>query len=135
MPRRVLQVVAALIGVAALGSFALAIYNAPSRGRLPGEHAGAGGAPVIQATDATPLTEERIEGPPPPRELTPEEKAQAEADRKAKAEAEAAAKLAAAEPAPAPAIAPPAPLPVPPPPDRVGEILDSAAPPADEPPH
>jgi len=80
MPHRVLQLVAGLIGLAAIGAFALGIMNAPQRGgRLPGEKAAGAGAPAaaaIDATDATPLVDERIEGPPPP---TPEEIAAAKA--------------------------------------------------------
>jgi len=131
MPPRVLQVVAGLIGLVALGSFTLGVVSAPHRGRLPGEPAGEGGAPVIQATEATPLSQERIEGPPPPRELTPEEKAKQEAEKKAKEEEEAAAKLAAA--APPPTIAPPPPAAAAPPADRVGDLLDSVTPPPEEP--
>lgn len=134
MPHRVLQVVAALLGLAALGSFTLGVINAPERGRLPGEGAHGAAVQPIQATEATPLSQERIEGPPAPPELTPEEKAQQEADRKAKAEA---AKLAAAEDAAAQApAAPAAPVaPVAPQPDRVGDILQNAPPPQEEPPH
>ena len=131
MPHRVLQVVAGLIGLTALTSFALGVINAPSRGRLPGERTDGGDATVLQATEAMPLSQERIEGPPPPPELTPEEKAKQEEEKKAKAEADAAAKLAAA--APAGPVAPA--TPAPPPPDKVGELLDQAAPPPEEPPH
>ena len=132
MPHRVLQVVAGLIGLAAVSSFALGVINAPQRGRLPGERAGEQGAAVIQATEATPLSQERIEGPPPPPELTPEEKARLEAEKQAKEEADAAARLAAASPS----AAPPPTLPVPPPAapaDQVGDLLDSVTPPPEEP--
>jgi hypothetical protein len=69
MPHRVLQIVASLLALAAVSSFVLALLNAPQRGgRLPGEKipgvAGSGAA--IEAQDATPLSNERIEGPPPP---------------------------------------------------------------------
>lgn len=90
MPHRVLQIVAGLIGLAAVSSFALGIINAPDRsGRLPGaKTAGAGPAAAIEAADATPLNDERIEGPPPP---SPEEIAKAKAEAEAKkAEQEAA---------------------------------------------
>lgn len=132
MPPKVLKVVAGVLAVAAVGSFSLGVLSAPHRGRLPGERAGGDTAgTLLQATEATPLSQERIEGPPPPRELTEAEKAKLEADKLAKAEAEAAQKLAAAEAAPK--IAPP------PPGDRVGDLLDSVTPPpvapADDPPH
>jgi len=131
MPPRVLQVVAGLIGLLALGSFTLGIVSAPQRGRLPGEAAGDGNAPMIQATEATPLSQERIEGPPPPPELTPEEKARLEAEKKAKEEV--AAQLAAAAAAQVPTIVTPPPLPAAPPADRVGDLLDSVTPPPEEP--
>jgi hypothetical protein len=90
MPHRVLQIVASLIGLAAAISFALGVVNAPQRGaHLPGEKLGgpAGSAAAIDAADATPLGDERIEGPPQP---TPEELAKAKADEEAKkAQAEA----------------------------------------------
>jgi hypothetical protein len=127
MPHRVLQAVAGLIVLVALSAFTLGVVNAPQRGRMPGERApGDTGASPIQATEATPLSQERIEGPPPPVELTPEEKAKQEADKEAKA----AAKLAAAG-----VVTPPPPtLPVAPP-DKVGEILQNTAPPQEDPPH
>lgn len=131
MPHRVLQLVAGLIGLAAVSAFALGIINAPQRGgRLPGEKtAGANGpaAAAIDAADATPLVNERIEGPPPP---TPEEIAAAKAKeeeaarKKAEEEAERAAEQAALEQAlgntPPPTIRPVNPpngaAPAPPPP-------------------
>jgi hypothetical protein len=128
MPRPVLQVVAALIGLIAIGSLALGIATAPSRGRLPGEKvAGDVGAAPIDAVEAAPLGDERIEGPPPPAPLTEDQKAKLEADKKAKAEADA-AKLAAA---PSTAATIPAPAPA----DKVGDLLDSIIPPPEEPPH
>ncbi len=127
MPRPVLQVVAVLLGLIALGSLSLGIASAPSRGRLPGQGLSdptAGAA--IQATEATPLGDERIEGPPPPKPLTEEEKA--------KEEAEAAAKLAAADTEKA--LPTPKAAPAQPPADRVGDLLDSVTPPPqEEPPH
>ena len=132
MPRPVLQVVAAIIGVASVGSFALGVATAPSRGRLPGERLDGVTGQVIQAQDATPLTDERIQGAAPPAELSDEEKARL-ADEKeateeaaiAKAEAAgvmpvttAAPAAAAAVPGAAPAAAPAAP---PPPPPKVEE--------------
>jgi hypothetical protein len=138
MPHRVLQVVASLLALIAIGSFSMGIYNAPSRGRLPGEKAAgsAGGAAApIEAVEATPLSQERIEGPPPPPELTPEQKAKLEADKQAKADAAAEAEQAAAE-AP-PIILPSSKLgpPTPAPGDRVGDLLDGVTPPPEDPPH
>ncbi|HEY8615309.1 hypothetical protein [Phenylobacterium sp.] len=133
MPRPVLKVVAAVIGVIALGSFSLGVATAPARGRLPGERA-EGGAAVVQAVEATPLSQERIEGPPPPPEPTPEELAKLEAEKKAKEAAAAAAKLA-AEQNPAPKADAGAQVPAP---DRVGDLLASPPPqpppPAEDPP-
>jgi hypothetical protein len=95
MPRPMLRMVAWLIGLGALGSFAFGIYNASPPGRLPGEGpSGRSPAVAIQAMEATPLSQERIEGPPPAPELTPEQKAAQEAEAKAKAEAAAASRLA-----------------------------------------
>jgi hypothetical protein len=130
MPPRALRVVAGLIGVVALSAFILGVLSAPQRGRLPGEATAEGGAPVLQATEATPLSQERIEGPPPPPEPTPEELARLEAEKKAKEEAEAAALAAAAAPV---APQPVAPAPTAPPADRVGDLLDSVTPPPEEP--
>ena len=137
MPHRVLQIVATMIVLAAITAFALGVINAPQRGRLPGEKLGApGAATAIDATDATPLSNERIEGPPQP---TPEElaaKAKAEEEAKAKAEAEArereAAELAAMGNAPV--------LTVPRPPAATGNATApdqtlGGPPAADEPPH
>jgi hypothetical protein len=82
MPHRVLQVVASLIVLAALGSFTMGVLNAPQRGRLPGQKPDStaeAGAPV-DATDATPLSQARIEGapPPPPAKEKPDEDQNAE---------------------------------------------------------
>lgn len=126
MPRPVLQVVAGVIGVAAVGSFALGVATAPSRGRLPGEGAKGAQSEVLQAVEATPLSQERIEGPPPPPEPTPEELAKLEADKKAKAEAAASARAAAAQQDDATAAlnaAAPAPT------DPIGQVLEKAPPP------
>src|SRR5258706_14332659 len=62
--------------------------------------AGQAGPAPLAATDATPLSQERIEGLAP-RELTPEEKEKAEADKEAREEAADAAKAAAQTAAPA----------------------------------
>jgi hypothetical protein len=85
MPHRVLQIVASLIVLAAVSSFVMGLLNAPQRGgRLPGEKAPgvAGTGAAIEAQDATPLSNERIEGPPPPAandEAKDEDKAEADA--------------------------------------------------------
>jgi len=131
MPHRVLQVVAGLIVLVAVSAFTLGVINAPQRGRMPGEKSDGGpnGAAPIVATEATPLSQERIEGPPPPPELTPEEKAQQQADREAKA----AAKLAAAGEATPTGPAAPAPPKLPS--DKLGDIIQNSAPPQEEPPH
>lgn len=70
MPRPVLQWVASLMALGAASAFVTGIINAPDHGgRLPGERAaGRGSAPgtAIDAADATPLSQERIEAPPKP---------------------------------------------------------------------
>lgn len=126
MPRPVLQIVAGLIGVAALGSFTAGILSADAPARLPGERTAEAGA-VIEAAEATPLAQERIEGPPPPPEKTPEEKAREEAERKAREEA-ARAKAEAEAAAQAQPAAPAAPQ------DRIGEVLEKARPAPQTPP-
>lgn len=96
MPQPVLKLVAILIAAGAVGAFVLGVATAPDKSRLPGERRGgeAAAGAAMEATDATPLGDERIQGAPPPRELTEEEKAKLAADKKAKEEA-AAAKAAA----------------------------------------
>jgi hypothetical protein len=128
MPRPVLQVVATGLVVACLGAFALGAITAPARGRLPGERADGATGQVLEAQDATPLTDERIVGATQDKEeLTPEEQAAVDAQKKAKAEAAALARAEAEKGAPAgpesaPVIAPPPPpvtveaAPAPPPP-------------------
>jgi hypothetical protein len=115
MPHRVLQVVAGFLVLVALSAFTLGVVNAPQRGRMPGERsaASAGVVPLV-ATDATPLSADRIEGAAQPRELTPEEKERLEAEKEAKEEADEAAKAAAetAPPGVAAPAAPAAPAPV-----------------------
>jgi len=135
MPLRVQQVVAGLLGLTAVTAFTLGVINAPDRGRLPGERADGASGALIQATEATPLSQERIEGPPEPTPLTPEQQAKLDAEKAAKAEAAAEARLAAAgvKPATTPTTTPT--TPAAPPQDRVGEILENAAPPPEEPPH
>jgi outer membrane biosynthesis protein TonB len=69
MPRNVLHWVAGLLGAAALGSFVMGIVNAPERGgRVRGERPSgqSGAVSVINATEATPLAQERIEAAPKP---------------------------------------------------------------------
>lgn len=136
MPRPVLQAVAGLLGLTALVAFALGIVNAPQHGgRLPGERvAGQPGPPatVINATEATPLSQERIEGPPPPAPkpaVNKTEEADAEAGDQATnvlpvppIKGPDAAKPAAAVNATAPQ-------------DRVGDLIQQASPPPEEPPH
>jgi hypothetical protein len=135
MPHRVLQIVAGLIALAAVSAFTMGIINAPQRGgRLPGAKAGAvaGAAAVIDAPDATPLSNERIEGPPQP---TPEELAQAKADAEAKAEeAEAGNTDADDDKAAVPSTAAP-PLLRPPPPVATADQTLGGPPAPDEPPH
>lgn len=85
MPHRVLQIVASLIALAAATAFILGIVNAPQRGgRLPGEKVpgAVGTTTTIDAQDATPLSNERIQGPPPPAANTEakDEDKQSEAD-------------------------------------------------------
>jgi hypothetical protein len=129
MPHRVLQVVAGLLVLTALSAFTMGVVNAPQRGRMPGEKfAGDAGAAPLAATDATPLSQDRIEGLAP-RELTPEEKEKAEADKEAREEAADAAKQAAETAPPGVTVAGPAqvtPPPAEPPP---------VAPSPDEAPH
>lgn len=120
MPRPVLQIVAAIIGVAAVGSFSIGILSADAPARLPGERNADGSGAAVEAVEATPLAQERIEGPPPPPELTPEEKAKLEADKKAREDA-ARAKAEADAAAAALPIAPP-------PQDQIGAVLEKARP-------
>ncbi|PZQ65456.1 MAG: hypothetical protein DI570_01525 [Phenylobacterium zucineum] len=129
MPRPVLQLVATGIVVAAVGSFALGVATAPSRGRLPGERLTGESAAVLQATEATPLVDERIQGAAVVEELTEEEKAALEAEKKAKEEAALLAKAEADKGAPAgPEAAAGGAAPT----DKIGEVLaqqPAAAPP------
>ena len=112
MPRPVLQVVAAALGLACVSSFVLGVVTAPNRSRLPGERFGPAGLP-LQATEATPLGEERIEGPAPVPEVSDEEKARLAAlkeDREAAALAKAeAARTPTLQVVPPPVAAPAAP--------------------------
>src|SRR5436190_4659959 len=106
MPRPVLQSVAAAIGLACLTSFVLGAVTAPNRARLPGERFGPAGLP-LQATEATPLGEERIEGPAPAPEVSDEEKARLAALKEDR-EAAALAKAEAAKTPTLQQVAPPA---------------------------
>ena len=97
MPHRVLQVVAGFIVLVAVSAFTLGVVNAPTRGRMPGEKVGgSAGATPLAATDATPLSQDRIEGAFQPRELTDEEKEKLQEEKEARQEAADAAKAAAA---------------------------------------
>lgn len=126
MPRPVVQWVGALLGVIALTSFTMGVINAPERGgRLPGERiAGkaAGPATAIVAPEATPLSQERIEGPPPPAEKPAAKTEEADQD----AAAEAATNTQAAGPV---LTLPPTTSATPP------EDANPQPPPEDEPPH
>ncbi len=106
MPRPILQLVALALGLACIGAFATGVLTAQPPARLPGEDvAGGPTTQVIQAQEAQPFVEERIEGAPEPPPLTEEERERLEAEKAAKAEeaararaeAEAAAAAAAAE--------------------------------------
>jgi len=131
MPHRVLQVVAGLIVLVALSAFTLGVLNAPQRGRMPGEKvAGSQGAVPLAATEATPLSQERIEGLAP-RELSPEEKERALAEKEAREEAAEVAKAAAATTPPG-VIVPGAP---PVQPGEKGEAAPVIPPSPDEAPH
>jgi hypothetical protein len=108
------------------------VINAPQRGgRLPGERASAAaaGASSIDATDATPLSDERIEGAPPPAANAEDQDAgnttEAEAGNSDEQEAPAAA-----QPEPQPQA------PTPPAPGNAAPVQTLGGPPAaDEPPH
>jgi len=95
MPRPVLQVVAALIGVACVGAFAMGVATAPQKSRLPGQRADAATGEPLQAQEAVALGDERIEGAAPPPELSDEEKARLADEKEAREEAAALAKAAA----------------------------------------
>ena len=115
MPRPVLQLVASVIVAACLGAFALGVFTAPARGRLPGEGFVGKSGEVLQAQEAKPLIDERIQGAAVEEELTPEEQAALEEEKKAKAEAAALARAEAEKGAPAGPESAPVLTPVPPP--------------------
>jgi hypothetical protein len=126
MPRPVLNWVAGILAMLSLGAFVLGVATADAPSRLPGERSNGPAGAALEAQEATPLGTERIEGPPPPPELTPEEKAKLEAEKKAKEEAAALAKADAAkaagtapnETAPPPPAEKAEPAPAPPPPPK-----------------
>lgn len=101
MPHPVRQGVAALLALACLAAFAVGVITAPSRGRLPGQAQNGASGEALQAQDATPLSEERIEGAPEPVPLTAEQKAALEAEKKAREEAALLARAEAEKGAPA----------------------------------
>jgi len=126
MPRPVLHWVAALLGLTALSAFAMGIINAPEHGgRLPGQRAPGQSGPVqaIDAPEATPLSQERIEGAPPV-----EKPAAAETDEADQAAADAATNTTAGH-GPLLDVPPMATNTAPP------ETVAPAPPPDDEPPH
>jgi hypothetical protein len=132
MPRPVLQVVAAVLGVAWVGMFAFAAVTAQERGRLPGQRLdGVTGQP-IQAQEATPLlTDQRIQGAAPAAELSDEEKAKLDEAKEAKEEAAAAAKAEAAGIQPVtPTVTPAQPTPA----DSAPPAAPAAPPKSEEPP-
>ena len=134
MPRPVLQVVGAALVAVCLGAFALGAITAPARSRLPGERMDGATGQVLEAQDATPLTDERIVGATQDKEeLTPEEQAALDAAKKAKAEAAALAKAEAEKGAPAGPES--APVITPPPPTAAAEVAPAPPPPkVEEPP-
>lgn len=134
MPRPVLQVVATVIVAACLGAFALGVFTAPARGRLPGEGPVGKSGEALQAQDAKPLIDERIEGAAIPEELTPEEKAALEEEKKAKAEASALARAEAEKGAPAGPESAPILTPVPPPVEAAPQPAPPPPPKVEEPP-
>jgi hypothetical protein len=123
MPRRVLQLIAALLVVCAVGGFTLGFLGAPKRGRLPGEAApgGKSDASLNAAADARPLnTDEFLTVRPPEPEKAPEEKSETEAVEEAKVAA-----------APAPKAPAPKAVEAPPPPP---EPVEAAPPQPEDPP-
>src|SRR5689334_18409383 len=78
MRRPVLNWVAGIIAALSLGSFVLGVATADAPARLPGERQTGPAGDVQEAQEAAPLGTERIEGPPPPPELTEEQKAKLE---------------------------------------------------------
>lgn len=123
MPRRVLQIVAVLIGLCAVGGFAMGLGSTPMRRAAPADEGPAGNAPPLVAADARPINTEEVAPPPEPEkpEEAPEEKKPVE---KAPAPV---------EKAPVNQVETPAPQP---PADRVGDLLDAVTPPpSDDPPH
>lgn len=123
MPRPVLQAIAVLLGLVALGGLGLGFVSAPERGRLPGEAAPGGpSSAAIDAPDATPI----IDAPPPP----PPEKAEEEKEEEKEAEDETKLVEKAPPPAPPPVVVPEPAEPITPPPVEP----EAPPPPSDIPP-
>jgi hypothetical protein len=128
MPRQVLRIVALLLMLAFASSFALGVMGQLNRsGHLPGDRilSGVTGAAPVDAPDAVPLSDERIEGAPPPAE----DKAKDEKDEAAGNAVAPAAAVGNATAASAAAAAPP-PTEAP----AAGNAADAETP-QDEPPH
>jgi len=127
MPRPALRVVAALLGLVALGAFVAGVLNAPERGgRMPGQKAsGQAPAAAIDAPEAMPLSQDRIEAPKPV-----EKPASATTDE----DDDDAAAPVALNATPATPTPPAATNATPTAQDRVGDLLQTLPPP-DEPPH
>lgn len=128
MPHRILRIVAGLIGLCAVGGFALGLISS-NRGPSPDADEPAGAPAPLVAADAQPLDSE---APPAPE---PRAQAKAEADE---TDSNAQAKVAAAEPEPQkapPAKTPPVAPAAAPPADKVGDLIDAVTPPPEEPPH
>jgi hypothetical protein len=130
MPRSALRIVALLLLLAFAASFALGVMGQLNRsGRAPGESllgSVAGGEPE-PAQEAVPLSQERIEGAPPP----PEANATKEAKEEAAAnEAEPEAPAANTTPVGNAVLIQPPPEAPPP-----GNAANTEAPPPEEPPH
>lgn len=117
MPRRTLQVVAALLLACVLGGFYMGFSSTPNRARLPGEDASGGSAAPLVAAEATPLVE-TADAPPEP-EVEPEEKPVEVAEAPPE-------KL---EVNPPPLAVPPVKAAPAPPEDKVGDVLDAVTPP------
>ncbi|HEX3699593.1 MAG TPA: hypothetical protein VHV27_02860 [Phenylobacterium sp.] len=133
MPRPVLQVVAALLVLAAAGSFAMGVINAPERGRMPGERTGAtaaaAGGAAIDAPEATPLSQDRIEAAPKPVEKASNTADSDDEDNSDDTATNATAPVKSANAIPAAAGATNTTAPAPP------DLTNAIAPPQEEPPH
>ena len=118
MPRSVLRLVASAVACCAALGFVLGLGSAAPRPRLPGEAAAPAAGETGPIAEARPVLPEDLEKPRPEEE-TPIQTAEA---AKPKPEVE-----------PQPLLMQP--QDVAPPQDKVGEILDTVSPPAEEPPH